>query len=594
MSTQSQFFIKLVVSAFLLLALAKIAGLHASQSIAQTNVELTHSSTSTLTTYMLRDILTYQFSNFRGAVSDPDRKRMYATYWYQNIVVIDAHQATIEATITNIHRPDRLLLSSDGLRLYVSNNTRGSFEDGGITVVDTESLTIVTSFTYSDNIKNMVLGPTHKLHIVPVFGASIQTMDLTSGEIVATVPATGSLIGLASYNDKLYVTNLKNPGGQMEFSLLQYNISTGIPILEADVPVIDIGSLAVTTDGSSLLVHSSAGIVYQYDTDSFELIRTYGEDIDEGFISIAISSNSLQFVGKHPHRYPDYSLTWAIKDFDLATGQLQRIYVEIDSPDIHTTHYTSMFADGDVALLYADCVRFLAPANYGLALPAISNRYCPAPFVDDFTDHTSGWPIADTGGIIYRYLDGEYNIYHRNANMWGAVTRGDVWNQSKYLEVKGRIVQNQGVWGLLFALNDDWTDFYTFEISPNDQRWFVFHYTSSGGWQMVSQGMSAAIQTGAAFNTLSLSSLFGHGTLGFYINNNLAFHSDWQHKTGRVGLTGASFQNNVDIRYDKYIFVDEHCPMPTQNVSSSSLGTFIALERPDLDSLLPITESVAK
>jgi hypothetical protein len=137
-----------------------------------------------------------------------------------------------------------------------------------------------------------------------------------------------------------------------------------------------------------------------------------------------------------------------------------------------------------------------------LFLPVIYDRYCPSPVVDNFTDPNSGWPIVDTGSIIYRYLHGEYNMYHRDANMWGAATRGDVWNQSKRLEVRGRIVQNQGVWGLLFALNDDWTDFYTFEISPNDQRWFVFHYTSSGGWQLISQGTSSAIQPGTAYNTI--------------------------------------------------------------------------------------------
>jgi len=228
-----------------------------------------------------------------------------------------------------------------------------------------------------------------------------------------------------------------------------------------------------------------------------------------------------------------------------------------------------------------------AVTAHNLFLPAVFHQYCASPIVDDFTNPASGWPIADTGSVIYRYLDSEYNIYHRNGDFWTAVTRGDVWIPgSKYLEAQGRIVQNDGIWGLLFAASDGWSDFYTIEINPNDQRWYVIRYTSSGGWQLVATGQSYAIQPGTSLNTIRLGN---HGDVLVLNINHHQFvwvSSQLVTASGRVGLTGASFQANVDIRYTRYVFVDKNCPLPSQLNCGSLFREAITLERPNLDSLL--------
>ncbi len=542
---------------------------------------ISSASSPTVTTYLLRDEIATMFPNYRMAVSDPYGKRLYVTYWYQDVVAIDAELAVVEGVLTTIHRPDKLTLSADGSRLYVSSNILGGHQQGSISIVDTDTLTVLSTFPYPHNADHMAVGPLNKLHIAS--GNSIQTMDLTSGAITNVLTLTGTPLGFVSYDDQLYISQLTYTGGGMVFSLLYYDISTGVPILSASIPTESTGPLSVGANGSTLLLRGSFGIIYQFDAHSLELRRTYGEDMEEGFITSAIAPNSAYFVGRYKHRCEQIPSAWALKGFDLESGELRRTYIDRGDNwgDFH--HYVSIFADGDVANLYYNGVRFLIPADHALALPIILHSHCVAPFIDDFSDPSSGWPVADTGSVIYRYLQNEYNIYHRDTDRWAGASRGDVWNQSRYLEVEGRIAHETGAWGLLFGVNEDWSDFFVFEISPHDQHWFVLHFEASEGWQLISYGQSHLIQPGNAPNTLALSTQSTPNFLTFVINGTPFWNIYITDRVGLVGLSGASFAAATDIRYHTYTFVDQGCPLPGE---SDAAFEFISVSRPDIRVLI--------
>ena len=137
-------------------------------------------------------------------------------------------------------------------------------------------------------------------------------------------------------------------------------------------------------------------------------------------------------------------------------------------------------------------------------LPVTFRDYCFAPSTDNFSSDLSGWPSGDTGEIIYRYYSNEYNIFHRNNGNWFGVTRSDMWESDKMVQVQSRTASGESVWGFVFGLNDDWSDFYTFEIWPNNQAWYLMHFTSASGWNIVQNGPGASIQPGAALNTLRI------------------------------------------------------------------------------------------
>ncbi len=146
------------------------------------------------------------------------------------------------------------------------------------------------------------------------------------------------------------------------------------------------------------------------------------------------------------------------------------------------------------------------------------------------------------------------------ANAWAGATAGHVWENSRRLEVQGRILQNNGFWGLILGLNSDWSEFYTFEVWPDQQRWFVWHFTASQGWALVRDSSNSAINTGAAYNTLRLEYGGGDDKHLFINNNHLTILALPE---GRVGLSASAIDANVDIRYDNYVFVGENCPFPT-------------------------------
>jgi uncharacterized repeat protein (TIGR01451 family) len=239
----------------------------------------------------------------------------------------------------------------------------------------------------------------------------------------------------------------------------------------------------------------------------------------------------------------------------------------------NTTIRNAAYIDAGPHGIYAPVTELDVPPLQ-VYLPALAHRYCSAPFYDDFSNLGSGWPIADNGSVIYRYLGGEYNIYHRHSNQWTAATRGDIWiNDTQLVQIDGRVAANQGLWGLVFGINADWSSFYTFEMLPFEQRWVLLRFTNPDGWQMVSSAQTGVINPGHASNRLKMQTFNEVGLSGvrFWINHNpvATLYSDTD-ISGRVGITAGSFSPDVDVRFDNYYFVAQDCPLPPVTSASAN------------------------
>jgi len=534
--------------------------------------------------YVLHTQLDHWFGQFGAALPSSDLSRLYLTNWFDAIKVVNMEQIAIEATLTDFSFPAKLLTSEDDSFLYVSHQ-------GGISAVDTATWTTVVTYDYPDpstpgSVLGMAHGATNQLHIALSSSAGIfdyiDTLDTATGEITDTLIFTGSVISLVSYDELLYVSYFENGNAW----LLRYDISAGKPLSVTAVAVTAIGRLSTTSDGETLLSRTlDDRTIYQYDLPSLNFVRAYSLTSPDNFIWHGTTLDSQQLLGLYRQHHGEFSRRWAIRNYDLSTGELLRDFADpLNLVDPPLGGHVDV--DQRVAVVYTDRLRLFVPADHHVALPAVFHNYCAGPFIDNFTNPDSGWPIWDTGSVIYRYLDGEYNIYHRNAQRWAAASRGDVWNQSKLLQASGRVARYEGLWGLLFAANSDWSDFYTFEIVPSTQQWFIMHFTSSNGWQPYAQGSSSAIQPGSNLNTLSISQDLG--SLRFSANNTLLIiisQSSVVNRVGLVGLTAGSFTNDVDIRYNQYVFADQFCPSPSIS-SANSFANLLELERPEIDVLL--------
>jgi hypothetical protein len=239
-------------------------------------------------------------------------------------------------------------------------------------------------------------------------------------------------------------------------------------------------------------------------------------------------------------------------------------------------------------------LEIITPTYYGIALPTIMNNYCTSPYVDDFSNANSGWPITVSNATTYQYNNDEYQIYHGLANRWTAVSIGHVMDNTETMTIEGRLANNRnGVVGIVFGLNNDWSDYYTFEILPHHGLWAVFYFNAQTGWQTIQSGNSGLINAGSQINKLKIE---GNGEIQgmiqftLYVNDNFI---TWQNaEPGRVGITGSSYVSGVDLRYDNYLFADDNCPVTPPLHGERVLDSFINSDasHPSLNSLLNMNQ----
>ena len=206
---------------------------------------------------------------------------------------------------------------------------------------------------------------------------------------------------------------------------------------------------------------------------------------------------------------------------------------------------------------------------------------CPELYSDDFSDPASGWPTGDDPDYLLEYLDDEYRILLRNIDLLLLVRSG--FKGSDYIaEVDVRNVDGtEGVYGLLFGLDEDWTELYIFVISPYGDYWLL-KYSTASDWTVLAQGTSGAIYTGTASNQIKVRR--SGAEISIYANGQLLTSISDDSFTGLryVGLTANSIsQPNLDVRFDNFTIYPLTCQSGTASlgercvINSSDAGIFI-------------------
>ena len=201
---------------------------------------------------------------------------------------------------------------------------------------------------------------------------------------------------------------------------------------------------------------------------------------------------------------------------------------------------------------------FYIPLAYSF-LPCITRGYCPLGYQDDFNNPNSGWPIGADNYAAFDYLNGEYRIVAKQANMWAAARK---ISKSENLQA-GVEVRNlnsiYGTYGLMFNLAEDWSHFYSFEIDP-DGYYGIFRYSDAKGWELLLVDYSPHIKTGSAVNKLGVNR--NGALIEVYANDHLLATIKDDSFIGKhyVGLIVSSYdQGYLDVRFDNLSIIPIEC-----------------------------------
>ncbi len=124
-----------------------------------------------------------------GVAIHPDGKRLYVTDINGNqVLIVDtARRATI-GRIDVIEDPRSLVISADGTRLYVSGGDFDDDGDGGISVIDTESESVVTTLRMDGGIFRLALSPDGlRLYATDRANAQLVVVDVAQNRVVNSV-----------------------------------------------------------------------------------------------------------------------------------------------------------------------------------------------------------------------------------------------------------------------------------------------------------------------------------------------------------------------------------------------------------------------
>ncbi len=212
-------------------------------------------------------------------------------------------------------------------------------------------------------------------------------------------------------------------------------------------------------------------------------------------------------------------------------------------------------------------------------LPIVMRTDWSCPFLDDFTSSSSGWPVEESSLWSYGYLNGEYRMYAKRGRTLAAVTNGGVV-EPMAVEVDAHQASSvYGALGLVYGVNADWRDFYTFEIHPTYRLYAVFHYYR-GGWHLLSYGTPKAINSGQGGNRLRVR--WEAKKLYFEVKGEILYsYAAPSPISGRVGLVAEASKAGFDARFDNFEMVPVGCPDYTAAAPApGSLRNSIEMTRP--------------
>jgi len=197
------------------------------------------------------------------------------------------------------------------------------------------------------------------------------------------------------------------------------------------------------------------------------------------------------------------------------------------------------------------------PGDYYVYLPLTLKNFW-AGYFDDFSNPNSGWAVGENENVIYRYLNGEYQIYLKRGD-WGWAITPDLVLPSDYrIEVDARRVSS-GVcsYGLVFGTrwtSDSW-ETYQVIVWPTDGEFLVNKRALDGSWTTIQDWTySSAINRNYGTNRIRVDRI---GTaIRIYINGTMVANITDSSFTGPgrdAGIRAYSYWDApVDVRFDNF------------------------------------------
>jgi hypothetical protein len=187
-----------------------------------------------------------------------------------------------------------------------------------------------------------------------------------------------------------------------------------------------------------------------------------------------------------------------------------------------------------------------------------STPSCPAYYTDNFSDPGSGWPIDDNSDRRYAYVGGEYQIWVKNPYNGRLVTPGAKATDFTASVSARRASGTTGGYGIIFGINENWTQWYEFDIGVNSYS--IWKYDNGyikpplRDWTY-----SPAIATGTNWNRLKV--IRQGASISVYVNNQLLTTITDGSFTGlrRIGLTAGSGSVGNDVRFDNFSLYPASC-----------------------------------
>lgn len=543
-----------------------------------------------LPTFYARATITgpYTFDEPSPAVYDPVKRRMYFTYgpygYERSLITIDVPTGGVVVT-RNRNFSHAVAVSPDGSRLYATTTALASTGyNQRVLIFDTTDVSAVGEFTFdcalpkNCTVMGLAVGPAGRLYVVPYGDNHLDVRNPATGALLHRLTLDADMDGLdgmALYGNDLFVVESPTNGDGVnnpDREIHRYDISGVVPVLELSVPLPGReGGWWYMSAGGRYLVGGNV----LFSPDTLQAVRTLD------YANAKISYDEEHFV-----RTEDgpYLYMMQLREYDIAAQKLQReviIYYEYT----HVPFKQLLpLPNGEVAVIFDDAVRIYSPADYATLLPVAFANYCAAPFLDDFSDPNSGWPIGDTGRTLFRYDNAEYSIFHREKERWSAVSRGDYWDDTwRVAGVTTWLPAKSGTSGIVFGLNADWSYFYTFEVIPDEQRWAFFRY-SNGRWELLNTGTHGSIKPIGERNDLTLRIYNGQVDLEVDRQRLMTIPAI---PPGRIGLSAGSFEPDVDARFDDYYFAGPNCPLPGLVAARGRLDVAPPITRPPLETFLP-------
>ena len=533
------------------------------------------------------------------AVADPAHDRLYVSFSDGGYIddgptlnVFDTSQARRLMTLED---PELsvLALNRSGTRLVSITDYFG--ERGHLRFYDTATMTLVADVplpcapsTVTCSVSDMAYGPDDRLYWISYSDTVVNIFDPATGTSLGYFEAAdgAAIARIAIAGDQLFVFEETNNNWTPH--IRRYNIAATAPVAELSVPTHDgVYFGAVSPDGAYFFA-ASDNILYLYDGQTLQPAHTLLETSKFGFgiMGTTFSPDGRRAIVLAENPYND--LHSQLLTFDPATGAVINVgHLKHEKFATLTESRLAPLADGEIAVVLRESIEIFRPTSHAAAVPVTFNNTCSGGFIRDFfTDPTSGWPSGDNGNVAFGYDSETYMIRQRNADAWFAVGRGDRWVDGQRTAISTRVVDAEGLSGLVFGLNDDWSHFYTLEIAPSLGRWVVFEYLAGAGWNLLATGTDGHIAAVGGWNRVEIQQSSGDHEMHLFVNDTFLYRFTMPNVDGRIAISAGSFAPNFEARFDNYYFSGQNCPWNPPN-RATGLEFSPPIARPPLEEFLP-------